>query len=118
MSTCYHPECGKERACGGFCAEHYAAMWTPREERRETVETVDMTTCPCGSPAVRHGLCALHFVWAWLKPVLQRRRALRTKAIAALAILMLAFTLLACTDVGGGSCRQHTPCHSVQGANP
>lgn len=42
----------------------------------------------------------------------------RTKLIATIAILLLGFMLLACTDVNDGSCRAPTPCHSVEGGNP
>jgi hypothetical protein len=50
----------------------------------------------------------------------QPRRLLwwRTKLIAALAVLLLAFTLLACTDVGDGSCKAPSPCGQRQGQNP
>lgn len=63
MSTCYWPECNKERTEGGFCDAHHRQMWTPREERREPPR-YDDTLCPCGQMATRDGLCQTHYIKA------------------------------------------------------
>jgi len=42
----------------------------------------------------------------------------RTRIIAALAVALLAFVILACDDGRAGYCKAPTPCGASQGANP
>lgn len=66
MSTCYHPECEKERTEGGFCEAHWREMWTPKQKRRTPPPPrYDDTLCPCEALATRDGLCEACYAREW-----------------------------------------------------
>lgn len=112
------PNCTNEKVDGMFCSECRAAMRTPRQPQSAPAAPV-YTHCPCGATlSAGQVLCAPCEARELPKLFKQPRRSLRTKLIAALAVVLLAFALLACTEASNGACEAPTPCGANYGGNP